>query len=131
MGLESILAEKLRQIFQVDRVTFDAPSESAEQNTLFVQVEKAHSNITAKTHIARVNGRITMFSTAEALPYGFFAKQIEDAKDKADFFFYDFDQSTQHSVNLVERSVSFVFFFKGQYDPEVGIINDINVEVSS
>jgi hypothetical protein len=129
--IEKTLIEKLTKIFDVPRATFDRPTESAEQDILFIMVDSAKSSIKEKRHIARITGRIVVYSTHEKLPYGFFYKQLAEANasDTLDFFFFDFEENTGRGMNIVERSLGFVYFYSGQYDPEIGTIDSINLSV--
>jgi len=128
---EKALAEKFKTIFDFKKVRYDRPSEETpEQQVLFIQVDEPRCTIKAGKQVARVAGQATVIAEAEQLPFGYFAKRIAKAdKDLTDdFFFFDIDQNTRTYMNLVQRSFSFVFFFNSQYDPEVGIINEIQFE---
>jgi hypothetical protein len=126
--IEKVLVEKLSQIFKIKKVTLDTPSESAEQDTMFVQIETSRTSTRDGREVARVNGKLRIFSGNKKLPLGFFVKSIELANtaDTVDFFFFDLEESSGRFADLVERSASFVFFYSGQYNPSSGIINEIN-----
>lgn len=122
---------KLSRIFGLRKTTFDAYSDSFEQDTLFIQVLEANSRATTKNQTARVTGTLIVFSQMDKMPYGYFAKKIEQASgdDTKDFFFYDIDVSPANSParvqNISERRVSFVYLYKAQYDPEHGTITSV------
>lgn len=127
---ENELSEKLKNIFQLKKVTFQEPGESNEQETLFIEIETSRNKIKDGRFTARVSGRLTVFGNANKMPFGFFSKQIDKAKvdDKKDFFFTDFEENTKIINNIVERSLSFVYFFNGQFDPNIGTLNQIDIE---
>jgi hypothetical protein len=127
---EAELERRLKGIFGVKSVRFDAPNPAAkEQDTLFVDIQSCRSNITAGRECARVQGGLMLFSQNGRLPFGFFNKKIHqsDSKLTRDLFFYDFDTSTETYQNLVERRVNFIFLYSGQYDPEQGEITSLGI----
>ena len=128
---EASLKEKLKRIFDFDKVSFDVPSESQEQEAIFIQVDNAHSQIKDGRQYARVNGRLRIFANSSKLPYGYFAKKIKesDQSDTKDFFFEP-EQNVGTYLNITERSMGFVYFFDSQYDPAIGTITSIETEVS-
>ncbi len=126
---ESTLEEKLKRIFDVKKVTFAEPGESAEQECIFIGVEHSTNAIKDKRAKAKVTGTISMFGNADKLPFGFFSKRIAqaDASDTVDLFFHDFESNTRRYQNLVQRACSFVYFFDSQYDPDTGTITSIDL----
>lgn len=127
---EKALEENLRGIFHVKKITFDAPSESNEQDVLFVQIAVSNSTIKDGAQIARVTGTLQMFSQNTKLPYGFFAKKLKEAKVSwtKPFFFFDFEENSNRYRDICERTASFVYFFNSQYDPDLGTINSITLQ---
>jgi len=71
-----------------------------------------------------------IFANLEKMPYGFFAKRINEADpdDIVDFFFHDIEENSGYYKDIVERAASFVFFFDSQYDPSKGTITSIDLE---
>lgn len=122
------LSEKLKKIFQIKAVSFDQPSEAKEQQVIFVSVESAISQVTKGRAVVRVSGGFSVFVNSDKLPFGYFNKRIEQAsfEDTADLFFYNIDQNQKYFGNLVERRVSFIYFYDSQYDPAAGEISSIN-----
>lgn len=129
---EKELAEKMKAIFKVKAVTFDAPGDSREQEKLFIQVEEPRFRITDKKARAMVTGRATLFGRNDSLTFGFFSSAIAIAKNDLtkDLIFRDFETNTQRFRDIVERGFSFTYFFSTQHDPAVGNMAgvDINIE---
>lgn len=134
---ESNLQSTLKQIFDLDKVTFNTPSESQEQECLFVEVQSCKPTIKEGRQIAMVKGKLRVFCNAQKMPYGYFSKKIQEAGALAkDLFFYDMEENQaafanslggkDGLVNICERSVSFIFLFDSQYDPEHGTMTSIN-----
>lgn len=130
------LEKKLKAIFGVSKVTFNAPSDAFEQDCIFIELEGAPLISTgggsAKAQErAKVTGSIVMFSQDNKLPYGFFNKRLEQASatDKAGLAFYNLDQDVASSPariqNIHERRCRFVFFYKGEYDPNQGELDEV------
>lgn len=131
------LRDRLENIFQFKKTTFDAPSEEYEQETLFIEIEACRPRVSGKAgglQTARVVGNLVCYSQDNKLTYGYFIKAIEQAtiRDRtltAPFFFYDIDvdlaESPARMVNIHERRVSFIFFYSSQYDPDKGELSDI------
>lgn len=126
---EKALSEQLKRIFDVKKVSFDTPGESAEQECLFVSVESSRNSIKEGRQLAKVQGKLTMIANSEKLPFGFFSKKISEAEieDTSSFFFYEFEENAGRILNIAERSVSFVYFFNSQYDPERGTMTSIEL----
>lgn len=129
---EKRLAEQIGKILDMGKVSFDAPSESQEQEGVFIQVSRARTRVKAARQIAHVVGVIRVFAASNKLPYGYFAKKIEDAPAdlKRGLFFYDFEENAGKYRNIVERSVSFQYLFDSQYDPAIGTISTVNLSIS-
>lgn len=131
---ENKLKDDLQKIFGIKEVTFDLPGESREQDKLFVEVETAPSNFTDGMIHYRVTGTAKVFAQSEKIGFGFFAKAIARAGNDhpgitRNFFFSDMDGNTPIFKNIVQRSFSFVYFFSGQHDPDIGSIESIKTEV--
>ncbi len=126
------LSEKLQRIFDLDKVSFDQPGESQEQECTFVVVENALTKIMDARQVARVTGKIHVFAQVEKLPYGYFAKRIAaaDPGDTKDFFFYGFDENKGTFRNIAERTMSFVYLFDSQFDPAIGILNELTLSIA-
>lgn len=126
------LKERLSAIFQVPKVTFEAPSESFEQDTLFVDILSAPARFSSGTYaFAKVSGTLTIYSQENKLPFGFFGRKIEQAaKEQTNpLFFFDVDidvpTSPARMINLHERRCSFIFLYKAQYDPNQGELTEL------
>jgi hypothetical protein len=128
------LQEKLKGIFGFEKTTFDAPSDVFEQDTLFIEINQPRTRTSEGVVYARVEGQLVVYSQDNKLTYGFFNKRIELAEYslKKDFFFYDIDANIENSParlqNITERRVSFVFFFKAQFDPRLGELTSLETE---
>lgn len=125
------LADNIQKIFGVKKVTFDAPSDSYEQDTIFIEIQEAKPKMGKNRASARVVGQLVIFSEYDKMPFGFFSKRIEhtDNSFKKDLFFYDIDVNQENSParlqNISERRASFVYFFTAQYDPSRGQLTSL------
>jgi hypothetical protein len=129
---EQELADKLKRIFDFQKVTYSLPGETQEQETLFVEVEVPRFKVSDKTVTARITGRAVVFANYDKLPFGYFAKRIAmaDLADTKDLFFTEIEENTRVYQNKVQRSFGFIYFFSGQYDPSVGTITSIEIQES-
>lgn len=129
---EKALEEKLQSIFEIEKVSFDLPGESREQDCLFVQIENTKSIVRDGEVHARVTGKVALHAPSGRLPFGYFAKCIALHPDLAkEIFFFDIEENTRLYDNIVQRGFSFVYFFNSQYDPAIGTITSIETEVST
>lgn len=131
------LKEKLKLIFAAQDVRYEEPGNRAkggdlpagEQEVLFVEIDRAICQIkgTRPVEIARVYAKATMFGNQDKMPYGFFAKRIKQADSALtkDFFFNEIEENAGKYQNIVERTISFVFFYSGEYDPNQGTLNSV------
>lgn len=126
---EKTLTEKLQRIFDLKKVTFDHPSESQEQEGIFVAVESAKCKVIDARQIARVTGTLHIFASADKLPFGYFSKKIAaaDPADTKDLFFYNFEEHAGTFLNIAERKLGFVYLYDSQFDPAIGDLSSINL----
>lgn len=133
------LIRRLELIFGMPKTTMLAASDSYEQDTLFVEILSSRSRTSGAaggSETARVVGSLLIYSQEDRLPYGFFAKRIEQAPAdlKAPLFFYDSDvdvvDSPAREVNLHERRTNFTFFYNSQYDPDRGQLTSLTLPIS-
>jgi hypothetical protein len=129
---EKQLAAQLKAMFDFDKVTYDLPGESKEQEGIFIEIESAKCRVIDARQIARVVGTLHVFANADKLPYGYFSKKIAEAKPEHSkgLFFYDFEENKGTVRNIVERSLGFLFLFDSQYDPAIGTLNEINLSIT-
>ena len=129
--VESRLTELFKKIFDFKDVSFDAPGDNREQEKLFIEVELCRTKVVDKREIARVQGKATVFANAGKLPLGYFSKCIDaHPAETKDLFFFEIEDNTRMYENIVQRGFSFVYLFDSQYDPDLGIINEVNIEVT-
>lgn len=128
---EKSLEEKFKRIFGVKKITYQQPSSMNEQEVMFIDISDARPTIKDGREKAIVRGTATMYGQADKMPFGFFAKAIQNANlsDTKDLFFSDFEMNTKYYQNLVQRDFSFVYFFDGSYDPEQGEINEVTINI--
>lgn len=125
------MVASLKRIFDLDKVTFDNPGESNEQNCMFIQVEKADVRIRDGRQISKSMGTLRVFANADKLPYGFFAKKIAEASPvDTERFFFGAEENLGTFQNIAERRFSFVFLLDSQYDPALGTISEVNISIT-
>jgi hypothetical protein len=130
---ETQMVSDLKAIFEFDKVTFEAPSDSEEQECLFINVENTVFSVKPGHEYARVSGRLVVYANSQKLPFGYFYKQIDkaDTDISSRFAFFEFEENAWRYRNICERSVRFVYFLNKQYDPEQGSITSINLQEAS
>lgn len=122
------MIEKLKRIFDLQKVTFDRPGESNEQRGLFIDVERADIRIRDGKQISRVVGVIRAFAPSDELPFGYFGKRIAEADaDDTHSFFFGPEENVGVFRNVAERKFDFTFLFDSQYDPSIGTITSIDL----
>jgi hypothetical protein len=119
--------KRIARIFGIDQVTFNAPGETLEQEKVFVRINQVKSHYKDGTWISRATGDLLFYANMDKLPFGYFQRKIAEADplDSKDFFFFDLEQSQPIFQNIGEFSLSFIYFFNGQYHPDKGIIQSI------
>lgn len=125
------LEEKFKAIFKPKKLTYNRPGESMEQQVLFIEIESSYPKIQDGREKAWVTGKAYMLSGNEQLPFGYFAKAIKQADSSLtkDLFFYDFEENTQRFLDIIQMGFSFQYFFDSQYDPRVGSITSIDINI--
>jgi len=128
---EKELANRLRLLFKIQKVTYDQPGESNEQNCIFVNVETPRIRFKDGRVLARVSGKITIQGNSESIPFGFLSKSYQEADSdlKKDIVFLNMEQNEKYYRNLVQRTCDFVYFFSTQYDPSMGTITSVTTNV--
>lgn len=128
---ESKLADTFKEIFKVKKVSYDQPGESLEQYCLWIEIEKADLRVKDGRVVGRVEGQTMLRGTSESMPFGFFAKAIREAEPALtkDLFFSDIESNSRSFKNIVQRGFSFVYLFNSQYDPKIGTITSVILNV--
>lgn len=131
MFVEKAIIDKFNKIFGVKKITMETPSDSFEQDTLFVHINSCKSKVTGNLFIAKVEGVATIYSQQGKIPFGFFQKKIDSAipAHKDGFFFTgpdtDIESSPARRINICERQCGFVYLHKEQYDPNKGELTEL------
>ena len=129
---EKALIDKFKAIFGIEKITYDVPGDSREQNCLFIEIENSKNTFKDGKQLAMVTGNAVIFGPSGKIPFGFFSKAIINADPSLtkDLFFFDIEANTQRFRDIVQRGFSFTYFFNSQYDPAIGTITsvDLNVE---
>lgn len=128
---EKELSEKFGKIFNVAKVTYDSPGDSQEQGCLFIDIDSANPTIKDGKALAIVTGNAFMYAPADKLPFGFFGKAIRkaDIALTKDLFFFNIENNSQRFQNIIQRGFSFTYFYRGQFDPEIGTITGITLSI--
>lgn len=126
------LEQKVARIFNIPKVTYDMPAdETREQGVIFIKVSACRAQVHKGEEAARVTGTISIYSQKNKLPFGYIQKCIEAAsnEDTKDIFFHNTDENEDYLVDLSLRTTNFVFFYKGQYDPQAGTLSEVEFEI--
>lgn len=131
--MENQLKEDLAIIFKPEKVTFGQPSDIKEQQVLFINIEKSDVRYKKKLKRYKVEGKLTMFAQSEKMPGDYYSTHVYEMPKalQARFFFSEFDANTKYYQNLVQRDVSFIYFYETQYDPDTGEITSVTVETTT
>lgn len=124
---EKELEEKLKAIFKLKKVSYSQPSNAKEQETLFIEIENAKNSIKDGRVVSMITGHAVVFGNSDKLPFGYFSKCIKQADPSLtkELFFFDIENNSRIYQNIVERSFGFIYFFSGQYDPDIGSITSV------
>lgn len=127
---EKDLKARVQRIFGFMNTRFEEPSDSKEQEAMFINIEDAVSNVSERLQKARVTGTLYVYANFDKLPYGYFEKRImrADPADTSKFFFTEIDKNLGVTNNIARRSIGFVYLYSGQYDPDIGEINLVNFQ---
>jgi hypothetical protein len=128
---EKELAARLRALFKIQKVSYDQPGESNEQDCIFVTVDTPRIKFKDGRATARVSGKITIQGNSERIPFGYMLKayQEADAAFKKDIAFFNLEQNEKYYRNLVQRTCDFVYFFSTQYNPNMGTIDSVDITI--
>lgn len=131
--IETQLKEDLAIVFKPQKVTFGQPSDIKEQQVLFINIEETKTTFKKKKKRYRIEGKATMFAQSDKMPADYFGTCIMESPKaiNARFFFSEIDANTKYYQNLVQRDVSFIYFYETQYDPETGLITSVTVETTT
>ncbi len=126
--IEQSLKESLIAIFDFKKTSFDAPADGPDQECLFIEMDKIHSDVKDNIIKGKVEGKLSVIAQSDKLPASYFQEKIQAADNSLtkDLFFHEFT-SQPTEVNLVKRGVSFVYFFAGQYNPHNDNIESIEI----
>lgn len=129
---EKDLSAKLKRIFDLDKVSYDHVSATQEQECLFIQITTSKNRVKDGRFTGRVQGKLNVFANLDKLPYGYFSKCIDEAEvaDIDDFFFFDFEENAGTIDNITERTLSFIYLFDMQYNPNRGELTSLVDEIT-
>jgi hypothetical protein len=129
---EKALSDQFKRIFDLEKITYDWPSDSKEQEILFIEIDQANSVIKDQRQICKVLGKCRVFAPLDKLPHGFFAKKISaaNASDVSNLFFYNIETTQNVFDGIAERNFQFVYFYDSQYDPDHGTITSVDLETA-
>lgn len=129
---EKELSDKLKRIFDLEKVTYHASSDSQEQECIFIKVQSSKNHVSDGRFRGRVTGQVNVFGNIDKLPYGYFSKKIAESKiaDVKDFLFYDFEENVETIDNICQRTLSFIYLFDMQYNPNLGELTSIVDEIT-
>lgn len=129
---EKELGDKFKRIFQMKKYLYDVPSDSQEQECLFINVISSKNQVKDGRVTGKVTGKILVFCNPEKLPYGYFTKCVVEADiaDTKDLFFYEFEDNAGMASGISERSMSFIYLFDQQYNPNIGELTSLTNEIS-
>ena len=124
---ETTLSDKLERIFDLKKSTYDIPSESQEQECLFINIQSSKNHFRDGRAVGKVTGTISVFGNPDKLPYGYFSKRLMEAKreDTKDLYFYDIEVNNQMRTGISERTMSFIYLYDMQYNPNIGEITSL------
>lgn len=123
---EKALAEKFKKVFGLQNVRWERPSESNEQEAVFIEVDTPMIRIRDGIEQARVSGRALVYVRGAKMPFGYFQKCIAAHPEACrDIVFFNIDQDVKTYYDLVQRSFEFTYFFNSQFDPETGTLNQV------
>lgn len=128
---EQELSDKMKAIFKVKEVSYDAPGDAREQDKLWLEIEQPKFTFNDKKAKAIVTGKGSIFGRNEDITFGFISQSISTA-DKSltkDLFFTDFESNNLRFRDIVERSFSFTYFFNSQFDPDIGTITSVTTSI--
>lgn len=134
-AIELALLQDLRDLFKFRKTTMNSDAAKIEQDTLFVVLTdppRVRPSAGGKMY-ARVRGDLVVYSENERNTLGTISRLLEQAPAalKSKFFFYDIERNIENSpareVNISERRTSFVYFYSGQYDPNQGTLNELEL----
>ena len=129
--LQDALETQIKAIFDLDKVTFDHPGESMEQECAFIDVKKNHCRVKDAREVAKLEGTLHIFAQVSKLPLDYFGKCIDlaAAEDKRGLVFLN-PENRGTFGNIAERTIDFVFLFDSQYDPNLGTFDSIEISVT-
>lgn len=127
--VEKELQDRLKRIFQVSKVTMDAPGFAPEQETLYVNIETAKVRTIEGLIKFDVRGTLSIVGPSDKIPLGYLSRKLLQAPHALTkgLALYDLETNSKRGNNLVERGSSFIYFFSTQYDPDLGSITAIDL----
>lgn len=136
---ETELLDKFKAIFGLAKATYDTPTDEGsqgsnpvmEQDCLFVEIENSKNTIKDGKAVAMVSGKAVLLGRNEKIPFGFFSKAIQRADPALtkDLFFFDIEANTPRYRDLTVRGFSFIYFYRGQFDPDIGTITSVTINI--
>lgn len=114
---------RLKNIFGINRIIFDAYSAGKEQEAIFVDIDDIYDYAVEGDISLIVIGRLEICGPAVKMQYGWIRKKIETAKlSDTDTFIFGRKEIpikfTQNNNEFVKYSVDFVYRFFENFNPK-------------
>ncbi len=128
MTIENGLKENFQKIFDLKKTSFNAPSDSQEQECLFIEIDQILSDVKDNLLTGKVTGKATVYAQSDKMPTTYLMEKIAAAANSLtkDLFFHEFT-SQPMEINIVKRGFSFIYFFASQYNPHADNIESIEI----
>lgn len=127
------LKADLEKIFGFKKTTFEAPSDTYEQDTLFVEIVECRTRATQGTVYAKVSGILVTYSNK--IPFGYMTKRVglPQSLEAAKNFFIEPEReiamSAARLLNIAERRTNFTFLYQAPYNPATDSMEGIDFEI--
>lgn len=126
---EKELQSKIQAIFKPKRTDFW--KDNVEQDVAFIKITQANVHVTEGKQRGRASGTVTIFADQDRMKHGYFQRALANADLSLtrNLSFFNLDQSLGVVADLDSRSCEFIYFFEMQYDPEQGLITELNQNI--
>lgn len=131
---KSTLEAKLKKVFGINQIIFDAFQLGKEQEALFVDIDNAKDYTTEGNIDMLVLGRLSISGPTGKFKYGWVRKKFETANktDTADLFLGRDElpiKFMQNNNEFIKYEVEFVYRFKESFNPKSDKIGSAEIKL--
>jgi hypothetical protein len=128
-----ILEQKIKELFGVSKVIFDAFTIGKEQEAIFCDIDGITTKISSGKKSLLITGTLCICAIRERVPLGFFNEKMSLAKNESEFKVLSSETPIQFQNNndfFIKNEVGFVYKTVRDFNPPFKVMDTEQINIS-